>query len=151
MQLMMSKYVFVLSRLDKKMAQVFFIVYIPYTERTQHVKKNVVNRDSLKHDEVSEKESTIVNIEPDTVESLGLYSLTFFSICYYNLILRQFRFAIWGCTCSIHKDTLSGENLWGEIVGRNVRHQTKSSLLSSDEKCCPIKVKVSLFEVQLCN
>ena len=117
MQLMMSKYVFILSRLEKKMAHVFFIVHIPYTERTQHVKKNFV--DSLKHDEVSEKESTIVNIEPDTVESLGLYSLTFFSICIYNLILRQFRFAIWGCTCSIHKDTLSGESLWGEIVGRN--------------------------------
>ena len=35
------------------------------------------------------------------------------------------------------------------FVGRNFRHQTKNSSLSIDEKFRPIKVKVSLNEVQV--
>ena len=52
--------------------------------------------------------------------------------------------------------TLSDETLSGEIfVGRNYssgeifRHQTKNSSLSPDEKFRPVKVKVSLVEVQM--
>ena len=34
------------------------------------------------------------------------------------------------------------------LVGRNIRLQTKNSFLSPDKKLRPIKVKVSLLEVQ---
>ena len=47
-------------------------------------------------------------------------------------------------------NTLTGETLSGEsFVGRNFRHLTKNSSLSPDEKFRPIKVKVSLVEVQM--
>ena len=46
--------------------------------------------------------------------------------------------------------TLTGDTLSGEIfVGRNLRYQTKTFSLSPDEKFHPIKLKVSVVEVQL--